>query len=150
MANTNWLCLMNKRHKINCGFTLIEILVALSIIAIALGALIKASGSHTNSAGYLKQKTLAHYVAMNEIALLHAKHEWPDLGKIHKSTTMAEHEWFWTQEVLKVIDPITQKPSTLTRQLQLTVYLDEDREHSLAKLIAYVSNQKTSAPATTP
>ena len=141
---------MNNKYKTSHGFTLIEILVALSIIAIALGSLIKASGSHTQSASYLKQKTLAHYVAMNEIALLHTKHEWPDLGKIHKSTEMAEHEWFWTREVLKVIDPITQKPSTLTRQLQLTVYLDEDREHSLTKLIAYISNQKTSAADATP
>jgi len=141
---------MNKQNKTSRGFTLIEILVALSIIAIALGALIKASGSHTNSASYLKQKTLAHYVAMNEIALLHATHEWPDLGKVHKSTEMAEHEWFWTREVLKVIDPITQKPSTLTRQLQLSVYLDDDREHRLSKLVAYISNQKTSAAGSAP
>ena len=141
---------MNNQKKTSRGFTLIEILVALSIIAIALGALIKASGSHTNSASYLKQKTLAHYVGMNEIALLHAKHEWPDLGKVHKSTEMAEHEWFWTREVLKVIDPITQKPSTLTRQLHLSVYLDDDREHRLSKLVAYISNQKASAPESAP
>ncbi|MDQ1363726.1 MAG: ral secretion pathway protein, partial [Pseudomonadota bacterium] len=52
------------------GFTLVEILVALTIIAIAMAALIKASGDYTASTSYLKQKTLAHYVAMNELNAL--------------------------------------------------------------------------------
>jgi len=136
---------MNRHSKRNSGFTLIEVLVALTIIAIALSSLVKASGNNTYSASFLKQKTLAHYVAMNEIALLQVKNQWPDLGKINKSTEMADFEWFWTREVLKVIDPFTNKPSTLTRQVQLTVYLDADREHSLTRLTAYLSNLKTSS-----
>lgn len=124
------------------GFTLIEILVALSIIAIALGSLIKASGSHTHSASYLKQKTLAHYVAMNEIALLQTKGQWPDLGTIKKSSMMAEHEWFWTQEVLEVLDPISQKPSSLTREVKILVYPDDARDHSLIQLQTYISNRQ--------
>lgn len=131
---------MNKYNRSSLGFTLIEVLVALTVIAIALGALIKASGNHASSAGYIKQKTLSHYVGMNEIALLQAQQKWPALGKTHKSTEMAEFEWFWTIEVLKVIDPITLKPSKLTRQIQLTVYTDKDREHSASRLVAYLTN----------
>jgi general secretion pathway protein I len=133
---------MNKSPNASTGFTLIEILVALSIIAIALGALVKAGSNHANSAGFLKNKTLAHYVAMNEIALLHIKYDWPALGKIHKSTQMAGHKWFWTRQVKKLIDPVTQKTSTLTRQVQFTVYRDADREYNLIKLTAYISSQK--------
>ena len=129
---------MNNKYKTGHGFTLIEILVALSIIAIALGALIKTSGNHSNSAGFIKQKTLAHYVAMNELALLQAKGEWPDIGKVNKSTEMAEHEWFWTQEMLKVNDPVTQKASTRVREARLTVYFDDDREQRLVKLTMHL------------
>lgn len=139
--------IFNKKFS---GFTLIEVLVALTIIAIALGSLVKSSGDHTRSVGFLKQKTLAHYVAMNEIALLHVKNTWPDLGKKDKSTEMAGHEWFWTLEGIRVIDPFTNEASNLTRQVQITVYKDADREYRLSRLIAYVSNIKTISPTKAP
>ena len=124
----------------NCGFTLIEILVALAIIAIALAALIKASGNHTYSASYLKQKTLAHYVAMNEFALLQIEKKWPDIGEEKKSTEMADHEWHWTRKVEKMVDPTTGKPSNQFIQVSFTVYLDEDRKQNLTRLTGYISN----------
>ncbi len=117
----------------NRGFTLIEILVALAIIAIALGALIKASGSHTASAAYLKQKSIAHWVAMNEIAELQIKQSWPDRGEKKGSTEMAGHEWFWLRKVTELVDDKN------TNQVAFTIYLDEDREQKITRLIAYIS-----------
>lgn len=49
------------------GFTLLEVLVALAILAIALGALIKAGSTNTANAVYLRDKTFAHWVALNTI-----------------------------------------------------------------------------------
>ena len=132
---------MNKPDK---GFTLIEVMVALAIIAIALSSLIKASGSHTSSAAYLKSKTLAHYVAMNEVAELHTKKRWPDLGTTQNSTEMAGHEWFWTREVAKTGDE-----SGNIRGLKFTVYLDEDRTRSLAQVQAFISNPAKNQPTLT-
>ena len=128
-----------KQNKpVSNGFTLIEILVALAIIAIALGALIKASGDHTQSSAYLKQKTLAHYVAMNELTLLQTGKKWPDLGTEKKQTKMASHEWFWTRETLELPDPVTGQPSQQARQVVFTVFLDENREHKLTKIIGFL------------
>lgn len=117
------------------GFTLIEVMVALAIIAIALASLIKASGNHTHSAAYLKSKTLAHYIALNEITRLQVSKEWPDLGKAHESSEMAGKEWFWTQDVRKVNDD-----TDAIRGIKITVYLDDDREQNVASLQGFIAN----------
>lgn len=137
-ANITGADLMNKR-----GFTLIEVMVALAIIAIALASLIKASGNHTYSAAYLKSKTLAHYVAMNEIAELKISKAWPDLGTVKKSSEMAGTEWYWIREIQKTADE-----SGNIRSVQFTVFQDEDREQNLTSLQAYLSNPASSASAT--
>jgi type II secretion system protein I len=121
------------------GFTLVEILVALAIIAIALAALIKASSSHTYSASYLKEKTLAHYVAMNELALLQITRTWPEENKVNESTEMAGHEWYWTRETETIVDFITGKPSTQFIKVNFTVYSDEDRTQNAARVSGYVA-----------
>jgi len=121
----NSAVMMTKQYK---GFTLIEVMVALTIIAIALASLIKASGSHSNSAGFLKNKTLAHYVAVNEATKLQIEKTWPNTGKIHKSSEMADREWYWTREVTKynVDDTI--------RTVTFTVFEDENRERNIARI----------------
>ena len=113
------------------GFTLIEVLVALAIIAIALGALLSTSGSQASSAGYLKQKTLAHWVAMNELTRLNAEKRFPDLGKARGSVEMAGVEWYWQRETLETEDKSA-------RQVSYTVYLDKAREQNLARVTGYV------------
>jgi len=119
-------------------------MVALAIIAIAMGSLIKASGNHTHSAAYLKSKTLAHYVALNEITRLQIEKAWPDLGKEHKSSEMAGVEWFWTREVEKTADETGN-----IRGLKLTVYQDEDRTRNLTQLQAFISNPASNLPLAT-
>ena len=117
------------------GFTLIEVMVALAIIAIALAALIKASGNHTRSAAYLKSKTLAHYVALNEVARLQIENAWPDLGTKKDDTEMAGIIWYWTREVEKTMDE-----SGNIRSLKFNIYQGEDREYSLARVQAFISS----------
>ncbi|NDP43784.1 MAG: type II secretion system minor pseudopilin GspI, partial [Aromatoleum sp.] len=50
------------------GFTLIEILVALAILAVALAAGMRAVAQSSDSATLLKQRTLALWVAQNRLA----------------------------------------------------------------------------------
>jgi general secretion pathway protein I len=64
------------KHRQN-GFTLLEVLVALAVIAIALAAIIHAAGAMTSNTLYLKQKTYAHWIAMNYMADIRRKQAWP-------------------------------------------------------------------------
>ncbi len=130
----------NSPVKSSGGFTLIEILVALTIIAIAMGALIKSTGNHTATARYLKQKTIAHYVAMNEIQKLRIENKFPSIGIEKKSTEMAKHIWYWEQEVKAVLldAPGIEKPKNVMREVSITVYSDENYEKNLTKLYGFI------------
>jgi len=115
------------------GFTLLEILVALAIVSLALGALISSSGSQARNATYLKQKTIAHWVAMNEITRLEVEKAWPGKGKLEGKTSMAGVDWFWTRQIIETED----KDSV---QVELTVFNSEQRESNLTRLTGYLSN----------
>lgn len=114
------------------GFTLIEVMVALTIIAISLGALLNTSGTQASSASYLKQKTLAHWVALNELTQLRISKELPDIGDKQGSTTMANNEWHWTRTTKKTQDENT-------RQITFVLYADEDRQQNLTSLTGYAT-----------
>ena len=50
------------------GFTLVEVLVALMIVAMGLTALMVAVSSTARTSGYLRDKTLAQWIALNRIS----------------------------------------------------------------------------------
>jgi general secretion pathway protein I len=50
------------------GFTLIEVLVALVIVAIGLAAMMITVSSTARTSGYLRDKTLAQWIALNRIS----------------------------------------------------------------------------------
>ena len=121
-------------QNVQSGFTLIEVMVALTIIAIALGALLNTSGTQASSAAYLKQKTLAHWIATNELTQIRISKEFPDIGDERGSTEMANKEWYWIRTTKKTADDNARKVS-------YTLYADEDYEQNLTSLIAYVTRE---------
>lgn len=58
--------------KQQSGFTLIEVLVALLILAISMAAIIRATSQTVKDLDYLQNKTTAHWVALNTLARLQA------------------------------------------------------------------------------
>ena len=62
------------------GFTLIEVLVALAIVAVTLGAGIKAAGSLTNNTTRLVEVTSAQWCADNQLTGLKLAKRYPDIG----------------------------------------------------------------------
>ena len=62
------------------GFTLIEVMVALTIVAITLGAGIRAAGSLTGNTQRLADLSAAQWCADNRIIGLKLAHLYPDVG----------------------------------------------------------------------
>ena len=56
------------KAKTETGFTLIEVLIAVAVLAIGLLAVMRVTGVAIKNSEYLKQKTLAHWVAMDVMA----------------------------------------------------------------------------------
>ncbi len=62
------------------GFTLIEVLVALAIVAITIGAGVRAAGSLTNNTTRLAEVTAAQWCADNRLTGLKLARQYPDIG----------------------------------------------------------------------
>lgn len=68
-------------RALRAGFTLIEVLVALLIVAIALGAGIKAAGALTNNAERLTEVSAGQWCAENLLTELRLTQQFPDIGE---------------------------------------------------------------------
>jgi general secretion pathway protein I len=62
------------------GFTLIEVLVALAIVAVTLGAGVKAAGALTGNTARLAEVTSAQWCADNQLTALKLARRYPDIG----------------------------------------------------------------------
>ncbi len=60
-------------QRVPRGFTLVEVLVALMIVALSLAALMTAVSGAARASGYLRDKTVAQWIALNRIAEVRLK-----------------------------------------------------------------------------
>jgi general secretion pathway protein I len=75
------------------GFTLIEVLVALAIIAFGLVAVFGQMGQSATAANRLRDKSLAGWVALNRIAELRLAGQYPGVGTQSDEVEMADVRW---------------------------------------------------------
>ena len=87
------------RRRAAVGFTLIEVLVALAILAVALGALVKATSEHTRNTFYLQERTLAHWVGQNVVARYEAGLLGPGRGSATGTESQAGQDWGYRVEI---------------------------------------------------
>jgi general secretion pathway protein I len=87
------------RSRGDRGFTLIEVLVALVIVAFGIGALLTALTSAADSVAHLRDKSFAQWIALNRISELRLALGAPAVGKSGGDIEFANVHWRWTQEV---------------------------------------------------
>ncbi|MBW4053311.1 MAG: type II secretion system minor pseudopilin GspI [Proteobacteria bacterium] len=81
------------------GFTLIEVLVALAIVAIGMAAVLEALTSSANTAMYLQSKTFAEWVALNRLETVRLTGSVPGTGASSDTVDYAGRSWEWRQKV---------------------------------------------------
>lgn len=113
------------------GFTLLEILVALAVITIALSAIISEGAQSLNNAAQLRDKTFAHWVALNKVKEWQISDQWPKPGQLRGEMLMAEREWFWRITVRATEDKDVQR-------LDVEVRKKRNDELPKAGVIAYL------------
>ena len=86
------------------GFTLLEVLVAVAVLAMALGAIISGMARYADNAGYLRQKTIAIWVAHNRLTEVELEDQWPEVGKSDGEAEMAGIKWKWRMVVQETQD----------------------------------------------
>ncbi len=101
------------------GFTLIEVMVALLVIAISLFAIFNTTSSVTWHASYLKEKTIANWIAQNRVALYRSKKTWTNVSNTSGQVSMADTEWDWKMHIAK-----TENPNI--RKIDVKVFRDGD------------------------
>jgi general secretion pathway protein I len=113
------------------GFTLIEILVALAILAVALAAGMRAVAQATDSATLLKQRTLALWVAQNRLAAAQLATPWPAQGSRDGEAVQAGVRFVWRET-------ISGTPNPAFRRIDIAVAEPGVPDYALAQLTGYL------------
>ena len=119
------------RHK---GFTLLETLVALAIMAIALAAVMRATGAGTNHAEAMRMRIVADWVAQNRLAQHAARCAFLPPGVQNGEETQAGIRLLWKEE-------ISVTPNPAFRRIEVSVYAPDDQDFALRRLIGFLVQQ---------
>jgi general secretion pathway protein I len=112
------------------GFTLVEILVALAVLAIALTATARSLGAAIDTTAALRDRTLARWVAEDRLAQLELSREWPDLDVKEGDADMGGRAFHWRQET-----GVT--PAARMRRVEVSVFLP-GTDSMLAKMTGFL------------
>lgn len=123
---------MREQHVAK-GFTLLEVMVALAIFAVAAIAVTKVGMNFTQSIGQMNDRTYAHFVAMNELADLEINGSWPE-GTGEKMVDAQGQQWLVSHQVYNTI-------SENVRRIEIRVALtqeDGQPANNITSIVAFL------------
>ena len=117
------------------AFTLVEVLVALAIVAVALLACMRAVGVMAQSGRELETRLLAQLSARNQLALLRATRAFPALGTTSFACPQADLPLRCEQETLTT-------PNQFFRRVEVRVTVESQPQHRLAELVGILPREQ--------
>ncbi|HTI16413.1 MAG TPA: type II secretion system minor pseudopilin GspI [Trinickia sp.] len=119
------------------GFTMIEVLVALAIIAVALTAALRASAMLASNEAGLHRRLLAGWSADNVLTRLYLSREWPEIGSRTFDCSQGNQALSCTRRV-------SATPNPMFRRIEVMVTVPGE-DGVLAQLVTVVPNETTRA-----
>ena len=112
------------------GFTLIEILVALAILAVALAAAVRSAGVAADTTLGLKDRVVAGWIVQDRVAEYAVRPLWPDIGTRQGNADQAGVQFVWRETV-------SGTPNPRFRRIEVQVFPARTPDHAAARLVGY-------------
>ncbi len=113
------------------GFTLLEVLIALALLAILMSSTIKITANNINNLVYLENKTLASVIANNHDVALRLSQKKPETTDGWDQ--MSGRRWYWT-----IKQTMSGFPSVLSYRID--VFLEGDKEPLVSLMSHMIQN----------
>ncbi|MBF0470003.1 MAG: type II secretion system minor pseudopilin GspI [Gammaproteobacteria bacterium] len=118
------------------GFTLLEIMVTLAVLAVAMGALIQGGSQSAAASAHIGAKSFGHWVAMNRVAELQLQPQWPEKGERRGEVTFGGRNWQWQTVVSDTFDDAI-------RRVEVSVAEESGREFQrVTRLSAFIAEPR--------
>jgi len=117
------------------GFTLIEVMLAMAVFAIAGVALLGVADNNYRHISHLEEQMFANWVASNQLVEVSLDKTWPPKNNRKGKVEMAGRTWYWQQKVVKTANKEL-------RELTMEIRLKEDDELVSASLMTYLAQDK--------
>ncbi len=116
-----------RHRKKQLGFLLVEVLIALAILAIPLAAITRVVGQAIDTTAALRDRSIAMWVAQDRLTMHRIERDWPALKTTNGTSEMAGRSWRWQEKVIST--PIVQ-----LRRVEIEIR-DKNRPDVLVKLV---------------
>lgn len=117
------------------GFTILELLIALAIFAMAGVSVMQAANNHIRTLTMIEDITLAGFVAENELQLAKLDPKWPPELRREGEAEMGQKHWVWVIESVETLDPEF-------RMLRIKVASKDAPENPVTTLQTFVGKQR--------
>lgn len=112
------------------GFLLVELLIALVILALPLAAFTRTINQSIDTTAGLRDRSIALWIAQDQLAVHEMRGDWPATKTVSGTREMAGRNWRWQEKVLAT-------PTPQMRRIEIEVR-DADRNDVLARLVGFI------------
>jgi general secretion pathway protein I len=117
------------------GFTLLEVMLAMAVFAIAGVALLGVADNNYRHISHIEEQMFANWVASNQLVEVSLDTTWPPKNNRKGKVEMAGRTWYWQQKVIKTANKEL-------RAVNMQIRLNEDDELVSASLMTYLAQDK--------